>query len=412
MNKTAAEYGVELEEKRTAYKTKFDGYERKDIGDGKTAPQIPADDLAELGKMREEIDEIGTKFTAARAAEDYEAINKEELEKLGKTGARPNFETKGKPGATKTLWEQLSDSDEFQGRTKRFMPEVELKLFDSRAELKTLMTTSSDGFPPEVLRDGNVVPAISRPPQLIDHLRMEPYTQNAIKFMKQTVRTNAAASKAEGAALDESTITYAEATDTIERIGTHIPLTEEQLEDEVEVQSLVENDLMLMVRQELDTQVTVGNGTPPILRGIFNATSILTQAKGTDPVISAFFKAITKIRVSGRATATVISMHSNDWQEIALQRTADGLYILGDPTKMTEPRLWGLPVVFSEALVEGNGLVLDGFYFRVKMRKGVTISITDSHDTEFIKNILRIRAHTRAGLQKLRDEAACQVTGI
>jgi HK97 family phage major capsid protein len=243
-------------------------------------------------------------------------------------------------------------------------------------------------------------------------LRIEPTDKDQVKFMKQTTRTNAAAAKGEGVALDEAAIAYTEATVDIRKIGVYLPVTEEQLEDELEIRNIIDSDLRLMVRQKFDELVTVGDGIAPNILGAYNAANILSQAKGSDPVFDAIMKAMTKVKVSGRAMPNLVLLHANDYQELALARTSDGVYIYGNPTDAPMQRVWGVQIATSEALSEGNGLVMDTNYLRLKMRKDVTIAATDSHGTLFINNVTVLRAHLRAGLQILRDEALCRVTGI
>lgn len=405
------ELGQQLEAARADLKAKWDAFPMKKLADGSEAKDIPGNEIENVRKMHEDVNEIGKSYHAAKEIHDLAQANDAELKTLRTVDDRKPVGGEGERKAErKSLFQELKDSDQFKSRT-RYMDEFEAKEFGP-AEFKTLMTTGADGYPPQVLRDPGVVPIASRPPQLIDFLRIEPTTQTGISFMKQSVRTNNAAAKSEGSALDEAVITYAATTDIISRIGTSIPVTEENLEDVSELETLVNNDLILMVRQELDRQVTVGDGNAPNLRGIYNATSIQSQARGADPAFDAWLKAITKITVTGRANANLCVMHGTDWQFIALSRTSDGLYILGNPQNMPQKMLWGLPVALSEALTATNGLALDTSYFPVKMRKGVTIAVTDSHASEFTSNITRIRVHVRAGIKRMRDEAACKVTGL
>lgn len=408
-NVNVIELGQQLEKARGEWKAKYESYALKTLADGTQARDIPGNELEVLDRMMKDINELAPKYNTAFDAQRFEEENLKALEEGRKITHTPQG---GRQEEHKSLGRQFSELKNRSTKGEREFANISPIEFMGGFGVKTTMTTGANGFPPEVLRDGNIVPAISRPPQLIDFLRIEQTDQNAIKFMAQTVRTNNTAAKSEGSALDEAVITYAEQTDIISRMGVFIPVTEEQLEDEPGVRSLIDNDLALMVRQKLDTDITVGSGVDPILLGIFSTTNIATQAKGADPTLDAFFKAYTKVRVDGRANPSLAVIHSTDWQNIVLTRTTDGLYILGNPTDQTAMRVWGMQVALSEALTVTNAMVIDPFYFRVKMRKGVTIAVTESHASNFIANVLVIRAHIRAGIEHLRGQAACKITGL
>jgi hypothetical protein len=177
------------------------------------------------------------------------------------------------------------------------------------------------------LRLPNYVEAATRPIQLLDIIPMFPTDQAAIKYMEETTRTHAAAELAEGAAYAESAFVFTERQGSIAKIGDSLPVTDEQLEDVAMMNGYINSRLTFGVRQRLDRQVLIGNGTAPNLRGIANVAGIQTQAKGADPVPDAFFKAMTNIRVTGRAVPTHHVMHPTDWQNVRLLRTADGVYI-------------------------------------------------------------------------------------
>jgi HK97 family phage major capsid protein len=408
MNQELQEIGGKLEAKRAEWMGFYSQFEA--VGDAQ-AKVMTGDDVAKFKAFEAEVTDLQKDFDAKRAIFESAEANRKAMEADKTPSNRVNF---GKPSGDQKIV-RLSDAFLAKGvsdlRSENGR-EFDIKDIIDRLQGKATMTTSANGYPPQVLRDGSVVPAISRPPQLLDFLTMQPTDQNGIKFMAQTVRTNTAAAKSEGSAADEATITYAESTDIISKIPVFIPVTDEELEDEPGLRALIDQDLILMVRQELDRIVTVGSGTPPEFAGIFAATNIQTQAKGADPTIDAIMKAIVKVRVSGRANAGVCVMHSTDHQNLALTRTADGLYILGSPTDSAVQRIWGLPIALSEALTASNAMVLDPFYFRVMMRTGVQIAITNSHASNFTSGIQTIRATVRAGLKKMRGQAACKVTGL
>ena len=277
---------------------------------------------------------------------------------------------------------------------------------------KALMTTAA-GFAPESIRLPGFVEAVTRPIQLLDILPMGRTSQAAVPYMEETTRTHAAAERAEGAAFAESTFEFTERTVNVAKITDSLPVTDEQLEDVALVESYINGRLGFGVRQRLDGQCMAGNGTAPNMRGILNTSGIQTEAKGADPAMDAFLRAMTKIRVTGRAMPTHHLMHPNDWQAIRLTRTADGIYILGNPTDAGVERLWGLPVVQNESLTENTGLVgsFEPSWISLFERRGVDIQIGFT-GTQFTEGKRTVRADMRAALVVFRPAAFCTVTGV
>lgn len=279
-------------------------------------------------------------------------------------------------------------------------------------EFKTLFETGA-GWAPESVRSGLVVPAVTRPIQLLDIIPTGTISQAAAKYMEETTRTHNAAEKAEGATYAESVFALTERTKTVEKITDSIPVTDEQLEDVGETNSYLEERIRFGVRQRLDNQVLNGNGITPNLDGILYNGTIQTQAKGADPVPDAVYKAITKILVTGRAMATNVIMHPNDWQDVRLLRTADGIYIWGNPSEAGPERLWGLPVVKADVIAEGTGLVgsFEAAWIQLLERRGVVLEIGFT-GSQFVEGKQTIRASMRAVLVSYRPAAFCEVTGI
>jgi HK97 family phage major capsid protein len=165
-----------------------------------------------------------------------------------------------------------------------------------------------------------------------------------------------------------------------------------------------------------EANLLTGNGTAPNLRGLLNRTGIQTQAKGTDPTPDAIYRAMQKVRGAagaGFAEPTAVVLHPNDWTDIKLLRTADGIYIWGNPSDEGPDRIWGLPVRQTTAMTENTGLV-GAFrpHAEVIRREGVQITLSTEHSTFFIENKVAILAESRLALAVYRPSAFCSVTGI
>lgn len=292
-------------------------------------------------------------------------------------------------------------------------PELKGQSFDLEDfDTKTLFETTA-GWAPESTRTGRVVPYAVAPLEVIDIIPTTGTGQAAVIYMEETTYTQAAAETAEGGAYGESEFALTERTSPVRKIAHFIPVTDEQLEDEPQVSGYLDNRMRFGIRQRTNTQILVGDGTAPNLEGILNRTGIQTQAKGTDPVPDAIYKAMTKIRVTGQAIPSHTIMHPNDWQDVRLLRTTDGIYIWGSPSEAGPERIWGLPVVQEQALTENTGLVGDFPNFaELAIRRGIEVKVSDSHSDYFVKGKQAIRADYRAALQVYRAAAFCTVTGI
>lgn len=373
---------------------------------------IDGDSTAKVEKIRElndEIDDLCKQVEPLEAVEAEITKARREADRLGELKEHPGHpvpQPKETPvKEVKSIGELFTDykvGHELKGQEVE-IPEV---------GLKTLMETGA-GWAPETTRTSRMVEYAVAPIQVTDIVPSTTTAQAAVVYMEETTFTNNAAETAEAAQFPEAALALTERSSTVRKIAVFIPVTDEQLEDVPQAQGYINNRLPFMVRQRLDTQILTGDGSAPNLRGFLNTSNIQTQAKGADPTPDAIYKAMTKVRVTGRAVPGAVILHPNDWQEIRLLRTSDGIYIWGNPSEAGPERIWGLPVVQSDGETEGTGLVGDFANFtELSVRKGIEMKVSDSHSDYFIKGKQAIRATMRAALIVYRPTALCTVTGI
>lgn len=374
------------------------------------------DELDVLGKEVMELAQVKKAADDAKAWEEW--LDSPQSKMMHPGPADPNANPWTPPGAsglftpTKRLGDYFVDSEQF--KANRYRTPVSsgdgYKLAED-VDIKTLMTTSA-GWAPENLRSGRLILDAQRPIQVIDVIPGNTTQQAAVLFMEETTFTSAAQEEGEGDTYAESALALTEQTSNVRKIATFLPVTDEQLEDVDQVRGYINNRLDFMIRQRLDSQILVGDGVAPNLEGFNNVTGIQTQAKGADPTFDAFFKAMTLVRVTGRANPNACFIHPNDWQTIRLTTTADGLYILGNPALVGADTLFGVRVVVTDAQTENTGLVVDTMFTELAVRRGVEIQVSNSHSTYFIEGKQAIRADMRAALVVYRPAAICTVTGI
>lgn len=354
----------------------------------------------ELKELQDEVEELRfvehTKEKAKDAA-DLSAALAEPVNPIRQGPAAPPVP------AVKDLGDLFTESVAYEEKGKEAMLDI---------DLKTLMTTSA-GWAPESVRTGRLVDyASTEVVDVLDFIPTVPVNQTNVVYMEETTYTQAAAEAAEGGTYAESAFALTEQSSAVKKIAHFIPVTDEQLEDVAQVSAYLNNRMVRGLRERLNQQVLVGDGTGANLTGFLNTGSIQTQAKGADPTPDAIHKAMTKVRTTGASNPNLVILNPADWEEIALLRTADGIYIWGSPQSAPVQRIWGLPVALSQQETAGTGLVLDTFYTQLGMYRGVMVKTSDSHSTYFVEGKQAIRADMRVALTVFRPVALCTVTGI
>lgn len=365
------------------------------------------DAMKKVRARNDELDGLGTELRNEEAKNYHKRVS-ERADELSTPGTGSIKHPDSGRGERKTLGQRFIDSDQWK-KSKEGQVDIPLHL---DIELKTLFETTA-GFAPESVRSGLLVEGVTRPIQVTDLIPSFTIGQSAFVYMEETTRTHAAAETAEGAAYKESTFEWTQKTSPVQKITDSVPITDEQLEDEAQVMSLIDQRLSFGLRQRLDLQILVGNGTPPNLRGINNVAGIQTQAKGSDDRISAFAKALTLIRVTGRSVPNGAVFHPNDWLAYMLLKNANGDFLFGNPFMSSGPQsLLGIPVAESDAQTENTALIGDFANFsRIDDRRGVVVQ-TGFVNAQFTEGKVTMRADMRAAMTVTRPAAFCTLTGI
>ena len=283
---------------------------------------------------------------------------------------------------------------------------------DLGVNLKTLFETGA-GWAPQNIRSGKLVESAQRPIQVLDLIPGGRTGQAAVVYMEETTFTNNAAEAAEAAQYGEAALALTERSSAVRKIAVFIPVTDEQLEDVVQIQGYLDRRLRFMLEQRMDSQLVNGNGIAPNLDGILNVDNIQSHNKSAnagDLVPDAIRRAMTKVRIIGRAVPSGIIMNPYDWDDIRLLKTNDGVYIWGSPAEAGPERLWGQPVALADSLAQGKAIVGDFAQFcELAEKRGIEVKVSNSHSDYFIKGKQAIRADCRCAFPVYRPSAFCEV---
>lgn len=289
--------------------------------------------------------------------------------------------------------------------------------FMFQSGMKTVMTTAA-GFAPANPRTDVLVPYAQRTPRLADLIPVRQTNLRTINYMEETTAlagTNAQVSITEGNLKFENAMAFTARSAPVETVGTWLPVTTQQLDDVEGIQGIIENRMDLFLRLKEEDLLLNGTGTTPQLIGFQGAaaSSVLSQARGTDTNIDAVFKAIQQIRVTGLAEPDAVVMHPDNFTPVALYKATTGEYgfdVTVDNAGVV--RLWGKVLIQSPVATSGTALVGSFREFSEIWRKmGMTVMVGLNSD-DFTKNKRTILGEFREALTIYRQTAFCKVTGL
>lgn len=376
--------------------------------EGDTAAKV-----AEVQRMNQELEALGATQKELQELDAIARKNADEYGRLNDPAHGFRFPIgKGRDDEPKpfNLRQMIAESKDYQAFRAG---NVKTAAIDLGIDLKTLVTLSTAN----VQNDRRDLVNMALEERTVADLMLQSGTDgNTLEYYEETTFTNNAAETSEAGTYPESAVAYTLRTESVRKIDHFIPMTRESMDDVSWLEGQIRGRLVFGVKRREETQLLTGNGSAPNLQGILNRSGIQTQALGTDPVPDAIFKAMQKVRGaagSGFAEPTAIVLHPNDWTDVRLLRTADGIYIWGSPADPGPERMWGLEVRQTTAETQNTGLV-GAFrpYAEIVRRSGVTVELSTEHSTYFIEGKVALAAWERLALMVTRPSAFCTVTGI
>jgi HK97 family phage major capsid protein len=393
----------------------------------------------ERQKVKGLMDEAGNLKRQIKQTEDDEALRKQ----INELGAGIEFKSQGAgergpgvpAGRGQTLGERFVESEQFKGWLKQVapsghIPESAKGLMSPPVEFaslfgrKTLITGESDisaGAFVQTDYTGIYEPLGRRPLVLRDVIANRTTTSDLVEFVRQTAKVTQAAPVAESNVTNytgatgqvsgekpEGASTWEKVTAAVKTIAVWIPATKRALSDAAQLRGIIDQELRADLEEDLEDELVGGDGTGEHFTGLLHTSGILTQAWNTDLLTTAR-KAITYLRVTGRARPTAWLVHPNDAEVIDLLKDGENRYYYGGPSEGGVQRLWRIPVVECEACTEGEAILGDFRKAVLWDRERASIQISDSHADFFIRNMVAVLAEMRAAFGVIRPSAFCTV---
>ena len=391
-----------------------------------------AEERQEVIRRTEELKNLKAKITEAQGDDEL----RKAIDQLGDDiGVSSGDDRKdlppAAPGKGKSIGERFVNSPEFKDFMGRFpegrIPDSAKGLMSPPVQFKDVITGASDtsgGALVQTDYTGIYEPLGRRPLTLRDLISNRQTGSDTVEFVRQTTAVSEAAVVPEATSadtIDGSTVTNADGglkpegamalekvTASVKTIAVWVPATKRALSDAAQLRGLIDDELRADLEEELEDQILNGDGVGENFTGLANTGSVQAQAFTTD-ILTTTRKARTKVKTVGRSQATAYLMHPNDWETIDLLQDNENRYYYGGPAQMGQPRLWGLPVVESEAVTEGTAYVGDFRKAVLWDREQASIQVSDSHADFFVRNLVAILAELRAAFGVIRPTAFVEI---
>lgn len=317
---------------------------------------------------------------------------------------------------TKSVGQQVIESEGFKAFAAGNADKTRIEI---KAATLTSATSDSAGSVGAAIVPHRV-PGIVTPPEramtIRDVISQATTSSNSIQYVREKAFNNAAAPVAENPqeSKPQSDISF-ELEDAPVRTLAHVfHISKQALDDVPQMAAYINSRGLYGLRFVEEQQILNGPGTGQNLLGIFPQAaaykeSTLGSLAEARQMADDIRLAILQAR-EAEYRATAIVLNPVDWAAIELLKTtgvsSSGEYLWSNPREMAQPRLWGLPVIETQAIPAGNFLVGD---FKnaatVWDRQQPTVELSQHHGTNFVENLVTIRVESRLALTVYRPSA-------
>ena len=230
---------------------------------------------------------------------------------------------------------------------------------------------------------------------------------SSIEYDKEKVFTNSAAPVAEGAAKPQSELQYEDAVAPVRTIAHWMRASVQILADAPALRSIIDQRLRYGLAFAEEVQLLTGSGSGQNLEGLITAATAYAAPGSLSASTPVDVIRLMILQVAlAEFPANGIVMNPIDMAAIEMSKDTAGGYLIGDPQGTINKRLWGLPVVETQAVTVDKALV-GAFDLAAQIfdRQDATVEVSTEDQDNFVKNKVTIRAEERLALAIYRETA-------
>lgn len=323
-------------------------------------------------------------------------------------------ERRGQPTAANQSAGQLFTADDGFKRLasdRRGTARMALKSITMNATINTITGATGGGgdagasIVPDY-RPGIIIPALRR--MTIRALIMPGRTSsNLIRYVQETGFQNEAAMVLEAAAKPQSDVTLELVDSAVKTLAHWMKASVQVLADVPLLESYIDGRLRYGLMYVEEGQILNGDGTGDNLLGLIpQATAFDTSLLvAGDTQADSLRRAKLQVRKAEYAASGIV-LNPVDWATIETLKDANGRYIFGNPQAENEPKMWGLPVVETNAMPTGHFMV-GAFDIAAQIfdREDANVQVSTEDADNFTKNLVTIRGEERLAMAVYRPQS-------
>lgn len=314
----------------------------------------------------------------------------------------------------KTVGQRIVESDEFKSMDSSARKTMRVAL--ERKDLMNVVGTVGAGVSAANSLTGahnvGMIAPVTRKLTIRDLLIPGQTDSNSIEYVREVGFTNNAATVAEGGLKPKSEITFNLKNAPVRTIAHIFKASRQLLDDAKGLASYIDGRAQYGLRFKEELQLLSGDGAGANILGLlpqataFAPAIVLVGATAIDRLRLAILQA-----VLAEYPASAFVLNPIDWTGIELTKDLEGRYIIAQPVNGGIARLWGLPVVETQAI--GQNTFLTGAFdlgAQIFDRMEIEVLLSTENVDDFEKNMVTIRAEERLALAVYRPESF--VTGL
>jgi HK97 family phage major capsid protein len=225
---------------------------------------------------------------------------------------------------------------------------------------------------------------------------------SSVWFSRMTQRQLNAGTVSEGQTKPQSDAHFSQVQVSVQTVAHWMQCSRNALDDTPALQSSIDSELRYGLAMKEEGQLLFGDGTGTNLLGLIPQATAYNTTPPFTPTLVQSIDVIALAMLQAELSflpANGVILNPVDWMKMRLLKNTQGEYILGNPAASTPPQLWGVPIVPTAAMTQGNFLV-GSFDLAAQIfdRMDVEILLSTEAGTNFTRNEVTIRGEERLAL--------------